>query len=112
MQATSKSIFSLTVLAAAVVHAHRFVTVAGAETAVGDKPFGVSQNACFTGLFFAADRIGTALVQSSGVVVKGTEVAVDAGGMVQEGGTGLTTVGIALTSATSAGQLVEVLLAL
>lgn len=112
MEATAKSIFSPTVQASAAVKQHRFVTVQGAHAGAADIVFGVSAYDAVAGDYFAAHRIGSALVEASGAIAQYAEVTVDADGKAKTAGIGDTPTGIAMSAAGAAGKLLEVMLSL
>lgn len=106
------SLLTLTVIATAVVAANRFVTTAGAHTAAGALPLGVTRSDGVIGDPIPVDVHGTALVEA------GDAIAADAPIMVTTDGKALThdgdgdkhAVARALEAAGAAGDLVEVLL--
>lgn len=109
MQA-SISILVLNVVAAGALATARGVTFAGAYPAANAAIHGVTRtSAAAVGDLVPIDVIGTALIESGAAVTAGLALACDATGRVVDFAAGVK-VGRALTAATAAGQMVEVLL--
>lgn len=109
MQKTS--IFAMTAIATAAVSAARFLgMMTGAHCAAAAKPQGVSQCAAAVGEAVAVDVLGTTIVESGAAVAVGVAVKSDATGRaIAQAGAGEIG-GYAVTAATAAGQMIEVLL--
>ena len=109
MQKTS--LFAMTVIATAAIAASRFVGLfTGAQCGAGAKAQGVSQYAAAAGDALAVDVLGTAIVEAGAAVAAGAPIKSDADGRaIAQGGTG-EIIAYAVTSATAAGQKIEVLL--
>lgn len=109
MQATNISLLTLTLTAVAVLTEHRFVTAGGAIPGAGANALGVTGNAAAIGEKVAADVLGTTLVEASAAIAAGAAIETTVTGTAVTRSTGVT-LGRALTAATAAGQLIEVLL--
>ncbi len=107
----SVSIWVGSVVAAAALAIARCVTFAGAYPAAGGAVYGVTRFAAgAAGELVSVDVIGSALIESGGVVTAGVPVKVDATGRVVDHDGANVKVGRALTAAAAAGTMVEVLL--
>ncbi|QCI93260.1 capsid cement protein [Novosphingobium sp. EMRT-2] len=104
-------LFSMTALASAAVSANRFVgLLTGAHCAAGAKPQGVSCYAAAVGEAFEVDVYGTRMVEAGDIIAPGAEVKSDATGRaIPRAGAGEIG-GYAISGASAAGQLIEVLL--
>lgn len=109
MRAISISLLSLTVTAAAALTEHRFVTTAGAVPAAGANTLGVTQTDAASGAGVAVDVLGTTLVEASAAIAAGAAIETTATGTAVTKTTGWV-VGRALSAASAAGELIEVLL--
>lgn len=106
----SISLLVLNVTASATLATARFVTGAGALAGAGAGARGVTRTPGVSGDLVPIDVIGTALVESGAAVTANGPVKSDATGRaIDQGGTGVIT-GYALSAASAAGQMVEVLL--
>lgn len=76
----STPLLALTVLATAIVSAHRFLTLDGAHAAAGGDAIGVGKHDGTIGDAIAVDAIGTAIVETGGIFAKGDYLASDATG--------------------------------
>lgn len=104
------AILTLTVTAGGVLTANRFVTGAGAAPAANGRALGVTRtSATASGDLVPVDVLGTALVEASAAIAADAIVATTNDGRAVTYSTGVT-VGRALTAASAAGQLIEVLL--
>jgi hypothetical protein len=101
-------ILSLTVLAAAALTAHRFVTGAGAVCGAGGKALGLLHNDAASGDAVAATVVGTAIMESGAAIAKDAEIQSDALGRGITATTG-PVLARALEAASGAGELIEVL---
>lgn len=107
---TSKPILALTVAVAATgLAANTFAGFDGVTAAAGSRALGVVNDQFTAGELAAAVVQGTAIVVASGAITVGHDVQVGADGSAVAATTG-TVVGVALTAATAAGDLIEVLL--
>lgn len=80
MGTQNHSLFTLSILATAVIAACRFVTNAGAHSGLAGDALGVSRSAAAIGAYAPVDVYGTAVVEAGGVVVAGALVQSDATG--------------------------------
>lgn len=104
------SLLTLTIAAAAALSANRFVTAGGAVPSANGNAVGVTRtSAGAAGDLVPVDAVGTAMVEASAAISAGAAVATTNDGRAVTFSTGVT-VGRALTAATAAGQLIEVLL--
>lgn len=107
------AILTLTVAAAGVLEANRFVTQAGAYPAAGAAAFGVARTgATAAGDLVPVDILGTTTAEA-GAAISGPDVAlmVDATGrVVPLTGAGKSPVGRSMQAASGAGALLEILL--
>lgn len=107
----SISLLVLNVIAGGALAVARFVTPAGAYPAAGGAAHGVTRtSADAAGDLVPVDVLGTAIVESGGVVTNGGPVKVDNTGRVVDHDSTNVKVARALNGATGAGQMVEVLL--
>lgn len=101
---------TLTVIAAAVLAAHRFVDQDGTLPAAGGAAFGVTRTSAAIGDPTPVDVQGTTLVMCGGTVAKDEFVMTDdTGRAVKLAGTGVYPLGRAM-SAGASGAVIEVLL--
>ena len=109
----STPIFKMTVIATAAITGHRFLgMLTGAHCAANAKAQGVSNFDAAAGDAVAVTVHGTEKVESGAAVNAGVAVKSDATGRaIAQAGAGEIT-GYAVTPATAAGQLIEVLLTL
>lgn len=103
------SVVTLTIAAAATVAANRFVLATGALPVAGGPALGVTRHAGVAGDLLPVDCVGTAIVQAAGVIAVGAACKVDATGQVLAWDLG-SKVGMALSAAGAAGELIEILL--
>lgn len=105
------ALLSLTVAAAGVIAANRFVTPAGAQAGADANTLGVARfAAAAAGEKIPVDVLGTAVVEAGAAVAAGATVKSDASGRAITWVTSGAKVGLALEAATAAGQMIEVLL--
>jgi len=104
----SKSILNLSVLAAGVIAAETFVTLAGATATAAGEAAGVAATDAESGDQFPVTVAGTAVVVAGGAITKGAAVEVGTGGKAVTQSAGVT-VGIAVTAAAADGDRIEVL---
>ncbi len=103
------SLLTLTLVAAAALTANRFVTAAGAVPSANGNAVGVTRSGAASGELVPVDAVGTSMVEASAAITAGAAVATTNDGRAVTFSTGVT-VARALTGATAAGQLIEVLL--
>lgn len=103
------SLLTLSVLAAAVLSANRFVTAVGAVPAANANVLGATRSSAGTGDLVPVDVLGTTMVEASAAISAGAAVATTNDGRAVTYSTGAI-VARALTAATAPGQLIEVLL--
>lgn len=104
------SVYTRTVVAAAALSANRFVTAVGAVPAANANTVGVTRtSAGASGDLVPVDVLGTTMVEASAAISAGAALATTNDGRAVTYSTGAT-VARALTAATDAGQLIEVLL--
>jgi hypothetical protein len=104
------SLLTLTVIAAAALTANRFVTAVGAVPAANANVIGVTRSsAAGSGDLVPVDALGTTMVEASAAISAGAAIATTNDGRAVTYSTGAV-VARALTAATGAGQLIEVLL--
>jgi hypothetical protein len=103
------SVLTLSVMAAATLAAHRFVTPVGAVPAANAVCLGATRSLAASGAMVPVDVLGTTLVEASAPISAGAAVATTNDGRAVTHSTGAK-VGIALQAATGAGQFIEVLL--
>jgi hypothetical protein len=108
MQATA--LLAHTIVAAGAIAAARFVTPAGAQAGADANTLGVARNAAATGERVAVDMLGTAIVEAGAAVSAGATVKSNASGQAITWASSGAKVALALTTATAAGQMIEVLL--
>lgn len=106
---TSKKVLALTVAVSAGVAANTFVGFNGAPAAAGARALGVVNDQFVAGELAAAVVQGTAIVVAGGAIDAGHDVQVGDAGAAVSATTGVV-VAVALTAATQAGDLIEVLL--
>lgn len=99
----------LTLVAGASLSANRFVTSAGAVPGAGTAAIGVNRVAASSTDKITVDVIGTAIVETGGVISAYDEIQTDASGraVTSDGGVVL---GIAMQASTGSGKFIEVLL--
>jgi hypothetical protein len=103
------SLLTLSLVAAAALTANRFVTAAGGVPSANGNAVGVTRAGAVSGELVPVDVIGTSMVEASAAIAAGVAVASTNDGRAVTFSTGVT-VARALTPATAAGQLIEVLL--
>lgn len=105
------SLLSLTVAAAGVVAANRFVTPAGAQAGADANTLGVTRAAAAAANDkMPVDVLGTAIVEAGAAIAANATIKSDATGRAITWVTSGARVAIALQAATQAGQMIEVLL--
>lgn len=102
-------ILTLTVAAAGIIAANRFVTPAGAQAGADANALGVARTAAIAGDKIPVDVYGTAVVEAGAAIAAGATVKSDATGRAITWATAGAKIGIALEAATAAGQFIEVL---
>ena len=103
-------VLSLTALAIGSVSANRFITNIGVQCGADGNALGVCRQAAASGDKVTVDVLGTAIVEAGAVVAFGSTVKSDASGRAITWVTSGAKVGMALESASAAGQFIEVLL--
>ncbi len=104
------SLLPLTIVATATLVADRFITFAGAVPAADANTLGVVRQAAVSGDKVTVDVVGTAIVEVGAAVTAGQTLKTDASGRAITWVTSGAKIGLALQSATAAGQFIEVLL--
>lgn len=111
MSKQSIPVLTLTVAAAGVIAAHRFVTPAGAQAGADANTLGVSRvAAAAAGEKIPVDVLGTTIVEAGAAIAAGATLETDATGRAVTWATAGGKVGIALEAAAGAGEFIEVLL--
>jgi len=105
-----RSVLTLTMTAAGTIAANRFVTAAGAQAGADANAIGVALNAATAADKVPVLAIGTVSVEAGAAIDAGATVKSDAQGRAVPWATSGARLGIALTDASAAGELVEVLL--
>lgn len=96
MSRQSHSLLTLSVLAAGIIAANRFATLAGEQAGAAGDAFGVALSDAASGEMFPLECIGTAVVETGGAFNLGELLQSDASGRaVRAQGTGLRTATIA-----------------
>ena len=103
------SVLTISLVATAVLLANRFTTAVGAVSGAAGNAIGVSRSGAAIGDLVPVDVLGTTQVEASAAITAGVAVASTSDGRAVTYSTGVA-VGRALTGATAAGQLIEVLL--
>lgn len=107
----SKSNFTLSVVAAGVIVANRFVTPAAIQAVAGDNAYGVADSQAAVGERFPVVNQGSAIVETGAAIAAGALVQSDATGRAITKAAGTTLGRLAPGEvATAAGQFVEVIL--
>lgn len=101
---------TLTVPATGTLVANRFVTKAGAQTGTDGYAIGVCRTAASSGDKVTVDALGVVPVESGAAVTAGDTLKVDSSGRGITWATSGAKVGIALETASGAGELISVLL--
>lgn len=109
MATQSTPLLTLSLLAAAALPAHRFVTHTGAVPAAGAAVAGVNRAAAATGDLTPVDVLGTTIVEASAAIAVGAAVETIGDGRAVTKTTGVLAAR-ALQAAAAAGDLIEVLL--
>lgn len=109
MAASSYAVLTRTVTATGVIAAARFATVAGLQAGAGANTLGVTRTAAAIGNKIPVDVLGTAIVEAGAAVAVGDTIAADASGRAIKWTTGAK-IALALSAATAAGDMIEVLL--
>lgn len=111
MSKQSTPLLTLTIAAAGVIAADRFVTPAGAQAGADANTLGVARSAAaVAGDKVPVDVLGTTIVESGAAVAAGATVKSDATGRAIAWASAGARVGVALQAASAAGQFIEVLL--
>jgi hypothetical protein len=111
MSAQNTALLTLTVAAAGVIAANRFVTPAGAQAGADANTLGAARfAAAAAGEKIPVDVLGTAVVEAGAAVAANATVKSDASGRAITWVTSGAKVGLALQAAGAAGEMIEVLL--
>src|SRR5512139_2974636 len=110
MSQQAVSLLSITLALTGTVAASRFVTPAGAQAGADANTLGVARYAGVSGDKVTTDVIGTSIVEAGAAITAGATLKSDASGRAITWVTSGGKVGIALQSASAAGQFIEVLL--
>jgi hypothetical protein len=111
MSAQNTALLSLTVAAAGVIAAYRFVTPGGAQAGADANTLGAARYAAgAAGEKIAVDVLGTTIIEAGAAITAGATVKADASGKAITWAASGAKVGLALQAATAAGDLIEVLL--
>ncbi len=105
----STPILTLPIVAAGVIAAARFATPAGAQAGAGANTLGVNRFALAAGERGAVDALGTAVVEAGAAVSVNATIQSNASGQAITWASGAK-VAVALSAATAAGQMIEVML--
>lgn len=108
MGATAYSNLTLGVVLTATIAQYTPVTAAGALASAAGNALGFTETGGVTGARVPVIAGGTAIATAAGAIALGAAVEVAASGQVTTKSAGIT-VGRALTAATTAGDLIEVL---
>lgn len=106
----SAPVLTLSRVASGTIAAHRFVTVAGAQSGADAVALGVARTAATSGVLIPVDVIGTALVTAGAAITANDTVKSDSTGRAITWATSGGKLGIALEAAGAAGEIIEVLL--
>lgn len=104
------SLLTLSVMLTASIAACRFITPLGAPAGADANTLGVTRSAGATAEKVSVDVIGTAIVEAGAAIAAGATLKSDSLGRAITWATSGAKVGLALEPATTAGQLIEVLL--
>ena len=110
MSKQSISLLTLTVAAAGVIAANRFVTPAGAQAGADVNTLGVARTAAAATDKIPVDVLGSTIVEAGAPIAAGATLKSDADGKAITWAAAGAKVAIALEAATGAGQFIEVLL--
>lgn len=103
-------ILPLTIAATGTVAEHRFITSAGVYPGAGLLAFGVNRTTVASGDKACVDTLGTAIVETGGVISAMQEVQADSTGRAVASAGGVI-LGVALQASTGSGKFIEVMLA-
>lgn len=106
----SCKLLTLTVTATGTITTARFVTPAAALAGADANTLGVARSAAVSGEALAVDVLGTAIVEAGAAVAANATVKSDSSGRAITWVTSGAKVGLALSAAAAAGDLIEVLL--
>lgn len=110
MSTQSIPLLTLTLMAASVIAAARFVTPLGAQAGADANTLGAACTAAAIGEKLPVDVRGTTTVEAGAAIALGATLKSDAQGRAITWAASGAKVGIALEAATAAGQFIEVLL--
>ena len=103
------SVLTLSILAAVVITAERFVTATGNVATAAGNAIGAATTSAAVGERFPADVIGTTVVTAGGAIAAGAAIEVGAGGKAVTRTAGVT-VARALQAAAADGDRIQVIL--
>ncbi len=104
-------VLTLTVNAAGVIAANRFVTAAGAQAGADANALGVARHAAAAANDkLPVDALGTTMVEAGAAVAAGATIKSDASGRAITWVTSGARLAVALEAAGAAGEMIEVLL--
>ncbi|KGJ92130.1 DUF2190 family protein [Colwellia psychrerythraea] len=106
---SKRPILTLTIIAAAIVEAHRAIALDGTYAATGEHMHGVSDTNSFVDDELAVDVLGTTTCEAGAAIVKGALIEVGANGKFITKAAGKV-VGRALSAAAADGSKFEALL--
>lgn len=110
MAAANLSLLSVTVAATGTIATARLVTPAGAQCGADGQALGVARVAAVSGDKIAVDVLGTAVVEAGAAITLGATLKSDSSGRAITWSTSGARVGIALSAAGAAGDMIEALL--
>lgn len=111
MSKQSSPLLTLTVVAAGVIAADRFVTPAGAQAGADANTLGVARSAAAAaGDKVPVDVLGTSVVEAGAAIAAGASIKSDASGRAITWASAGARIAIALQAAGGAGEFIEVLL--
>lgn len=104
------NLLTLSVSATGTITTNRFVTPAAAQAGADANTLGVARSAAVSGDVIGVDVLGTAIVEAGAAVSAGATLKSDSSGRAITWVTSGAKVGLALSAAGAAGDLIEVLL--
>ena len=110
MAAASMSVLAVTVAATGTIATARLVTPAGAQCGADGVAIGVARTAAVSGDKIAVDVLGTAVVEAGAAITLGATLKSDSTGRAITWATSGARVGIALSAAGAAGDMIEMLI--
>ncbi len=110
MATTDFPILPYTVTATGAISASRFVTPAGAQAGADANTLGIARTAASAGDTIAVDVLGIVTAEAGAAVSAGSTIKSDSSGRAITWATSGAKVGVALSSASAAGDMITVLL--